>query len=116
MAARGKSDSTVEFSGEKGRFILDSRWGLKLELYQDPAGTKYKEDGYMPQKDIEHMGVPYEGQQIILEQVKRSIDSGGKDNRRIILRMYSNLSLLPWGLLKVRARVNRSGCLIIGKI
>ncbi len=52
---------------------------MKLELYQDPAGTKYEEDGYMPQKDIEHMGVPYEGQQIILEQVKRSIDSGGKD-------------------------------------
>jgi predicted dehydrogenase len=75
---RGPADSTMEFLGEKGRFRIDNRWGLELNLYEDKAGMKWEEDGYMPQSDIENLGTNFDGQRIILEQVKRCIDSKGK--------------------------------------
>ncbi len=75
---RGPKLETQEFLGEKGRFKISSAWGLELMLYTDGLGNKWEEDGYLPQQDIENMGTKFDGQCIILEQMKRSIESGGK--------------------------------------
>jgi predicted dehydrogenase len=67
-----------EFCGTKGKFKIDPAWGVMSWIYQDETGTKWEEDGYLPQDNIANLGVPYDGQRIILEQMSRGIDSKGK--------------------------------------
>jgi predicted dehydrogenase len=76
---RGPPEFLWEFSGETGRFEINGNWGLKTWLYEDKEGTKWEEDGYMPVHDIGDLGTKFDGQSIILEQMKRSIESNGKN-------------------------------------
>ena len=76
---KGPQLDTWEFYGDKGRFKITGPWGLEVLKYTDAAGLKWEEDGYMPQQDVENMGTDYDGQRIILEQMSRSIDSGGQN-------------------------------------
>jgi predicted dehydrogenase len=76
---RGPADFLWEFSGDKGRFVVDENWGLKTWLYQDKEGFKWEEDGYPLVHDVADMGTDYDGQMIILEQMSRGIDSQGKN-------------------------------------
>jgi predicted dehydrogenase len=77
---RGSPLSVNEFSGEKGRFVIDHQWGLKLEVYTNEGGSQWEEDGYLPGDagSILDLGTKFEGQGIILEMMKRGIDSKGK--------------------------------------
>ncbi|MHA1870556.1 MAG: Gfo/Idh/MocA family protein, partial [Promethearchaeota archaeon] len=76
---RGPVFSVKEFYGEKGQFKIHDSWGCEVKRYIDPNDTrKYEEDGYLPQQDVENLGTNYTGQLIILEQMKRGIDSGGE--------------------------------------
>ena len=67
-----------EFNGTKGKFTLKNGF-LETWLYTNEAGSQWEEDGYMPQHDICNLGTTLNGQEIILEQMSRSIDSGGKN-------------------------------------
>ena len=75
----GPPDFLWEFSGKSGRFVIDGNWGLKTWLYTNEDGSKWEEDGYMIDNDVANMGTNYDGQMVILEQMKRSIDSKGKE-------------------------------------
>lgn len=76
---RGPTSNNFEFYGSEGQFKINNQWGLELKIYKDKSNTtKFEEDGYMPQGDIENMGTNYTGQEIILEQMKRGINSNGK--------------------------------------
>ncbi len=76
---RGPPDFFWEFSGDKGRFVIDQKdWGLQSWIYTDPEGTKWEEDGYPLEWDVKNLGKGYDGQMVILEQMSRGIDSGGK--------------------------------------
>jgi len=75
---KGSPVSLAEFSGEKGRFIIDGHWGVKCEIYTDAAGKKWEEDGMLPDQNVENLGTEYVEQCIILEMMKRGIDSKGK--------------------------------------
>jgi predicted dehydrogenase len=76
---RGPTENRFEIFGSKGQFRITDQWGLELKLYTDPNNTtKFEEDGYLPQPDVENLGTNYTGQGIILEMMKRGIDSGGK--------------------------------------
>ncbi|MHA1896162.1 MAG: Gfo/Idh/MocA family protein [Promethearchaeota archaeon] len=77
--ARGPGFNSFMFYGEKGQAEQDPMWGMKVKLYLDEDGTKWEEDGYLPQRDIMNLGTDYQGQEIILEMMSRSIDSKGKD-------------------------------------
>ncbi len=72
-----------EFCGNKGKFRIHNTWGLRTWLYENEKGDSWEEDGYMPRHDIaglsEEIGGKYTGQMIILEQMKRSIESKGKN-------------------------------------
>ena len=75
---RGPPDFFWEFSGDRGRFLVDANWGLKLWLYQDEQGTKWEEDGYLPGDAGPVRGTPYTGQLVILDQMSKAIESNGK--------------------------------------
>ena len=66
----------------KGEFKVGGSW-LEITKYKDEQGKEFEEDGFLIQDSgndgVEHMGTDYDGQMIILEQVKRCIESGGKD-------------------------------------
>ncbi len=74
---KGPSLYNYEFFGNKGRFKIKGGEGLEVLIYKDLAGIQWEKFDYPPQKNIENMGTEFEGQGIILEQMKRSIDSGG---------------------------------------
>ncbi|MHA1731854.1 MAG: Gfo/Idh/MocA family protein [Promethearchaeota archaeon] len=76
---RGPGFESFELFGGKGQAVLHGAWGVELKLYLDKTGRKWEEDGYMPQMDVMNLGTDYLGQEIILEMMKRSIDSGGKE-------------------------------------
>ncbi|MHA1792548.1 MAG: Gfo/Idh/MocA family protein [Promethearchaeota archaeon] len=78
--ARGKKPNYVNFYFDKGQVSDEGGW-LKIDRYTDKEGSKWEEDAFLATDagDIEHMGTNYESQGIILEQVSRSIDSGGKN-------------------------------------
>ncbi|MHA1732534.1 MAG: Gfo/Idh/MocA family protein [Promethearchaeota archaeon] len=75
---RGPRLDEREFSFERGRAKIGGPWGVELLLYTNADGTKWEEDGILPDSDIEKMGVKYQEQAMILEMTKRCIDSGGK--------------------------------------
>ncbi|MHA1368797.1 MAG: Gfo/Idh/MocA family protein [Promethearchaeota archaeon] len=75
---RGPPEFLWEFSGDRGRFIIDENWGLKLWLYKDEQGFKWEEECYLAVDAGPVRETPYVGQQVILEQMSKSIDSGGK--------------------------------------
>ena len=81
---RGEADYFWEFSGDKGRFVIDNKYGgLHLWLYTDEDGTKWDEDFYPNDANVRDLGknaegMYYDGQSVILEQMSRGIDSGGK--------------------------------------
>lgn len=77
---RGPTDINTdlkEFSGTKGRMTIRGPW-CELNLYTDSGGTKWEEDGVIPDNNILNLGTQYDGQVMILEQMKRGIDSKGK--------------------------------------
>lgn len=74
---RDDHTSLKEFSGTKGRMKIKGPW-VELWLYTDKLGNKWEEDGVMPKQDICNLGTDFDGQRIILEQMKRSINSKGK--------------------------------------
>ena len=65
----------------KGHVRIGGSW-LEIDRYLDEEGKKSEEDGFLVMDagndGVEHMGTNYEGQAIILEQVHRGIQSGGK--------------------------------------
>jgi predicted dehydrogenase len=67
---------------EKGEIQVDDAW-IKIIKYLDDEGTKIDEDAYLMadagNDGVEHMGTNFEGQCIILEQVKRCIESHGQN-------------------------------------
>lgn len=78
---RGPTHDDWEFYGEKGQFQITPGWGLHLKLYVDPNDSrKFEEDGYLPRHDVHGIdaGGKYQGQTLILEEVKRGIDSNGE--------------------------------------
>ena len=76
---RGEPDFFWEFSGDRGRFVIDTKFGgLHLWLYKDEFGEKWEEDFYPNDNNVRNLDTNYEGQSIILEQMSRGIDSGGK--------------------------------------
>ncbi|MHA1342140.1 MAG: Gfo/Idh/MocA family protein [Promethearchaeota archaeon] len=78
---RGPRDDHTElreFCGTKGKLKINGPW-LETWLYKNAEGTKWEEDGVMPNSNICNLNTNYEGQLIILEQMKRSIDSNGKN-------------------------------------
>ncbi|MHA1717694.1 MAG: Gfo/Idh/MocA family protein [Promethearchaeota archaeon] len=80
--ARGPSRNFFDFYFEKGQFSISGSW-LEIKRYLDEDGRKWEDDGFLSidagNDGVEHMGTNYTGQGIILEQVKRSIESGGKN-------------------------------------
>lgn len=76
---RGQTFEVQEMYGEKGQCKLTGQWGIEIKHYTDIMNTtKFEEDGYLPQQDVENMGTTYTDDMIILEQMSRSIDSGGQ--------------------------------------
>ncbi|MBD3186107.1 hypothetical protein GF325_04700 [Candidatus Bathyarchaeota archaeon] len=74
----GPPASSFNFYGEKGQFKIEG-WGVALKLYPDPSNrTKIEEDAYLPIDAGGVRGTKYEGQMVILEQMSKGIDSGGK--------------------------------------
>ncbi|SRR6056297_1425221 len=78
---RGPGYDKFEYFGGEGQAELDASWGMKLKIYQDEDGKKWDEDGFIPMDagSIEGLDVPYQGQGIILEMMRRGIDSKGKN-------------------------------------
>ncbi|MBD3352085.1 MAG: hypothetical protein GF364_11415 [Candidatus Lokiarchaeota archaeon] len=74
---RDLNTNLKEFSGTRGRLQINGPW-IETWLYQDEAGTKWEQDGVMPKQDICDLGTDFDQQRIILEQMKRSIDSNGE--------------------------------------
>ncbi len=78
MGPRDLNTDLKEFSGTKGRAKLTSGF-LETWIYEEEGrGSKWEEDGVLPQQDICDLGTTYSGQLIILEQMKRGIDSKGE--------------------------------------
>lgn len=76
---RGPTGNEFVFYGSDGQARVNTPWGLELKLYMDKNDTrKFEEDGYMPQKDVENLGTNFTGDSVILEMMKRGIDSKGK--------------------------------------
>ncbi|MBD3351606.1 MAG: hypothetical protein GF364_08985 [Candidatus Lokiarchaeota archaeon] len=76
---RGPTFSVNEFYGEKGQFKLHNQWGVEIKHYTNPNDTRiFEEEGFLPKGDIDNLGTNYTTEMIILEQMKRGIDSGGK--------------------------------------
>ncbi|MFX0098438.1 MAG: Gfo/Idh/MocA family protein [Candidatus Hodarchaeota archaeon] len=73
----GPNEELWEFSGDKGRFVVDPQWGVKMWLYTDDLGFKWEEDGYLPGDAGPVRGTPYTGQKVILEQMSNCIDTKG---------------------------------------
>ncbi|MHA1680422.1 MAG: Gfo/Idh/MocA family protein [Promethearchaeota archaeon] len=80
--ARGPQNNFFDLYFEKGHVRQGGSW-LGIDRYLDDDGRKWEEDGFLladaGNDGVEHMGTNYDGQMIILEQVKRSIESGGKN-------------------------------------
>jgi len=75
---RDDHTETREFDGTKGKIVLqDGKW-MTTFIYTNEEGTKWEEDGIMPQDDILNLGTALDTQNIILEQMKRCIDSNGE--------------------------------------
>ncbi len=66
---------------EKGEIKVGGSW-LEIAKYKDEQGRESEEDGFLVtdagNDGIEHMGTNYDGQGIILEQVRRCMESKGK--------------------------------------
>ncbi|NMC07417.1 MAG: Gfo/Idh/MocA family oxidoreductase [Candidatus Lokiarchaeota archaeon] len=74
----GPPHSSFEFFGKKGQFSV-AGLGLDIKVYPDMSNrTKFEEDGYLPVDAGPIRGTKYTGQQVILEQMSRGIDSKGK--------------------------------------
>ncbi|MFX0098527.1 MAG: hypothetical protein ACFFCS_03030, partial [Candidatus Hodarchaeota archaeon] len=80
--ARGPSRNFTDFYFDKGQMTQGGGW-LEIKKYKDEVGRQWEEEGFLGVDcggdGVEHLNTPYEGQGIILEQIKRSIDSGGKN-------------------------------------
>jgi predicted dehydrogenase len=74
---RDAHTETREICGTKGKLIMEGPW-IKTYLYTDETGNKWEEDGVMAMDNILNLGTKFEGQGIILEQMKRCIDSNGE--------------------------------------
>lgn len=75
----GPPSTSFQFFGEKGQFDIDHRFGLKVLTYPDPNNrTIVEEDAYLPADAGPVRGSKYAGQPVILDQVGKGIDSGGK--------------------------------------
>ena len=54
-------------------------WGVETLMCTDEMDSrKVEEDGYMPQQNVEGCDAKYTGQLVILEQMSKGIESGGK--------------------------------------
>ncbi len=66
----------------KGHVNAGKGW-IEIDRYLDEEGRKSEEDAFLAvdagDDGVEHMGTPWDGQMIILEQMKRSIESNGKN-------------------------------------
>jgi predicted dehydrogenase len=77
--ARGPGFTSFKFYCEKGQAKINEHgFGLETLIYKDEEGYKYEEDGYITDKSIENLGTTRQGQGIILDMVKKSIESKGK--------------------------------------
>jgi hypothetical protein len=76
---RGPGGSKFEYFGEKGQAEM-ANWGADCKIYLDEDGKKWEEDGFLSVDagSIEGLDVPYENQGILLEMMKRGIESKGK--------------------------------------
>ncbi|MFX0103432.1 MAG: Gfo/Idh/MocA family protein [Candidatus Hodarchaeota archaeon] len=73
----GPTNSKQDYAFTRGRAKI-SQWGVETMICNDPYDSrKYEEDGYLPRNDIEGLE-NMAGQQVILEQMSRGIDSGGE--------------------------------------
>ncbi len=77
---RGPRYSKFEYFGEKGQAEMVD-WGVDATIYQDEDGHKWEEDGFLSVDagSIEGLDVPYDNQGILLEMMKRGIESNGKE-------------------------------------
>ena len=76
---RGPTSNTFKFYGSDGQAEMTDSWGMECKLYTDKNNsTKFEEDGFMPQGDIENLGTTYTGHGVMLEMYKRGIEDGGK--------------------------------------
>jgi predicted dehydrogenase len=75
---RGPGEGSEEFFCAKGQ-AKRGNFGVELKIYQDDDGHKWEEDGYLPSDagNVEDCG-NYTGQGVILEMMKRGIESKGK--------------------------------------
>ncbi len=74
---RGPTESKQDYAFTKGR-AKNSMWGVETFISTDPNDSRIvEEDGYMPRHDVEGFDQKV-GQQVILEQMSRGIDSGGE--------------------------------------
>lgn len=73
---KGPTVSKEDYAFTKGR-AKSTNFGVETLMCTDPMDSrKVEEDGFMPRQDVE--GGKYQGQLVILEQMSRGIDSGGK--------------------------------------
>ena len=75
---KGETHTLHDYAFTRGR-AKESQWGVETFLCNDPKDSrKCEEDGYLPRHDIEGCDSSKNGQLVILEQMSRGIDSGGK--------------------------------------
>lgn len=76
---RGPDEFSFRFFCEKGQASLNDKFGsVDTLVYKDTEGVNYEKDGFVSEKTIENLNTPRNGQGIILDMVKKSIDSKGK--------------------------------------
>ncbi|MBD3351603.1 MAG: hypothetical protein GF364_08970 [Candidatus Lokiarchaeota archaeon] len=76
---KGPTSQKFEMYFSNGQAKVNSPWGVETFICNNPNDfRKVEEDGYFPKQDIENLGTDFTGQPIILEQMSRGIDSGGK--------------------------------------
>jgi predicted dehydrogenase len=75
---RGPGVKKTEFLGSKGQAEL-REFGMDMKIYQDEVGRKWEEDGFLVADagPVENCG-NLTGQAVILEMIKRGIESKGK--------------------------------------
>ena len=79
---RGPGINEFNFYGGKGEAKQGEGW-MEMKVYLDQQGHKFEEDGYLFQDagPMEGFETTRNGQGIILDMMKRSIDTNGQHQR-----------------------------------
>ncbi len=77
MGPRDIMTDLREFNGSKGKMTIRGPF-IETILYTNDEGSEWEEDGVMPDHNVCNLGTKYDAQMIILEQMSRSIESGGE--------------------------------------